>query len=254
MPQLAAFAIAAPGLEPVVAAELERLGIRGSVEAGGVAWSGPMESVARANLWLRSASRVIVRVAEFRARTFWELERHARKLPWEQFIAPRAEVRFRVTSRKSRLYHTDAVAQRLAEAAVSRASASAGASTTEPERTAGTEDDEDGYDEGLGSGQLFVVRVVRDVCTVSADTSGALLHRRGYRQAVAKAPLRETIAAAMLIGSGWPGTAHHPRSWTTGGHGWRISSSSRTHRARSGSARWGRVRCRWSASCSASSR
>jgi putative N6-adenine-specific DNA methylase len=46
---------------------------------------------------------------------------------------------------------------------------------------------------------------VRDVCTISADTSGALLHRRGYRQAVAKAPLRETIAAAMLLGSDWPG-------------------------------------------------
>jgi putative N6-adenine-specific DNA methylase len=52
---------------------------------------------------------------------------------------------------------------------------------------------------------LFVVRLFHDVCTVSADTSGALLHRRGYRQQLAKAPLRETIAAAMLLGAGWPG-------------------------------------------------
>jgi putative N6-adenine-specific DNA methylase len=69
------------------------------------------------------------------------------------------------------------------------------------------DDDADGYeDDDQAGSQLFVVRVVRDVCMVSADSSGALLHRRGYRRAVAKAPLRETLAAAMLIGSDWPGT------------------------------------------------
>jgi putative N6-adenine-specific DNA methylase len=66
--------------------------------------------------------------------------------------------------------------------------------------------DDDGYDDAAEGGQLFVVRVVRDVVSVSVDSSGSLLHRRGYRQAVAKAPLRETIAAAMLLGSEWPGT------------------------------------------------
>lgn len=192
-----AFAVAAPGLEPVVAAELDRLGVSGAVEAGGVAWTGSIDSVARANLWLRTASRVLVRVGEFHARTFWELERHARRLPWQRFVARGAPVRFRVTSRKSRLYHTGAVAQRLAEAA-----------GVEPvDGPAGTRDQDDGYDDDDhddAAGQLFVVRVVRDVCTVSVDTSGALLHRRGYRQAVAKAPLRETIAAAMILGSEWP--------------------------------------------------
>jgi putative N6-adenine-specific DNA methylase len=203
---VAAFAIAAPGLEPIVALELERLGITGAVEAGGVAWNGSMDSVARANLWLRTASRVLVRLGEFRARTFWELERHARKLPWERFAAPGTPVRFRVTSRKSRLYHTDAIAQRLAEAVAARAGTTAGDSTRDRDPSAGTPDDEDGYDDDHASGQLFVVRVVRDICTVSADASGALLYRRGYRQAVAKAPLRETIAAAMLLGSEWPGS------------------------------------------------
>jgi putative N6-adenine-specific DNA methylase len=56
--------------------------------------------------------------------------------------------------------------------------------------------------------QLFVIRVFKDVCTVSADTSGALLHLRGYRQALAKAPLRETLAAGVLLGSGWTGKTH----------------------------------------------
>ena len=63
--------------------------------------------------------------------------------------------------------------------------------------------DED--EEAAAPGQLFVVRFLHDVCTVSADSSGDLLHRRGYRQAVAKAPLRETLAAAMLLGAGWKG-------------------------------------------------
>jgi putative N6-adenine-specific DNA methylase len=201
----ACFAIAAPGLEPLVAAELEALGVHGTIEAGGVAWSGPLESVARANLWLRTASRVVVRVGDFRARTFWELERHARRLPWEQFVAAGAHVRFRVTSRKSRLYHSEAVAERLADATVART----GAVAPRDRRAAdarGTLDDDAGYEDDGAEEQLFVVRLVRDHCTVSADASGALLHRRGYRRAVAKAPVRETIAAAMLLASKWPAT------------------------------------------------
>ncbi len=192
----------------MVASELARLGVVPTVESGGVGWSGPPESVARANLWLRTASRVVVRVGEFRARTFWELERSARKLPWADFIPPGARVRFRVTSRKSRLYHSDAVAERLATAAVSRAQVVLADGGPEGAVSGGTAVDGDGYDDDDDDAavQLFVVRVVRDVCTVSADTSGALLHRRGYRQAVAKAPLRETLAAAMLLGSEWAET------------------------------------------------
>jgi putative N6-adenine-specific DNA methylase len=199
------FAIAAPGLEPLVAAELDGLGLAGTIEPGGVSWRAGLESIARANLWLRTASRVLVRVGEFPARTFWELERHARRLPWSRFVPAGAPVRFRVTSRKSRLYHTGAVAERLGDAAAAYGAVPLrdGAELAAP----GTSDGDGGYDDDGAREQLFVVRLVRDVCTVSADTSGALLHRRGYRQAVAKAPLRETIAAAMLLGSGWPGTA-----------------------------------------------
>jgi putative N6-adenine-specific DNA methylase len=203
---LSAFAITAPGLEPIAAAELARLDIAATIEPGGVGWTGTLESVARANLWLRTVSRVVVRVAEFRARTFHELERHARKVPWERFVAAGAPVRFRVTSRKSRLYHSDAVAERLANAAVARAGVAPAIDRSRRAGLAGTGSDDDGYDDDEAADQLFVVRMVRDVCTVSVDSSGALLHRRGYRQAVAKAPLRETIAAAMLLGSEWPGT------------------------------------------------
>ena len=77
--QHTAFAVTAPGLESLCAAELREWHIRGIAEDGGVAWDGTMESIARANLWLRTASRVLVRVAEFRATAFYELELQAKR-------------------------------------------------------------------------------------------------------------------------------------------------------------------------------
>ena len=79
--RLLLFAVAAPGLEALCAAELRALGIAAAAEPGGAAWEGTMDDLHRANLWLRTASRVVVRAASFRARTFIELERHARKVP-----------------------------------------------------------------------------------------------------------------------------------------------------------------------------
>jgi putative N6-adenine-specific DNA methylase len=178
----------------LVAGELEALGIQARVDEGGVGFTGATDAVARANLWLRTATRVIVRVGTFRAQAFHELERLARAIPWERFIAAGVPVRIRVTSRKSRLYHTGAIQQRFHEALqyrLGRASLLAGAPS---------DDEKEGED-----AQLFVIRVVRDVFTISADSSGALLHQRGYRQAVAKAPVRETLAAAMLLAGGWDG-------------------------------------------------
>ena len=139
----------------------------------------------RSNLWLRTASRVLVRVARFRATAFFELERHARRIPWERFLTDGVAPEFRVTARKSRLYHSDAIAQRLAKAA--------GA----------------GRERSVPSGapaQLFVVRAFQDEFEISADSSGELLHLRGYRQALAKAPLRETLAAALILAAEWDGS------------------------------------------------
>jgi putative N6-adenine-specific DNA methylase len=194
--QVDIFAVTAPGLEQVCAAELAAYGIDGVAEDGGVGWRGELESLYRVNLWSRTASRVIVRAGEFRARTFAELERRAAKLPWARFIAEGAAVQLRVTARKSKLYHSDAIAERFARVLAAQIGA-----RTEAEVEVRVDDDDDA---GAGA-QLVVVRFIRDVCTVSIDASGELLHRRGYRQAVAKAPLRETIAAAMLLATGWRG-------------------------------------------------
>lgn len=196
--RLSCFAVSAPGLEPLTLGELAALGIRGTVDEGGVAWTGSLESVALGNLHLRTASRVLVRVAEFRAKAFFELELQAKRIDWQRFVAPGSAAEFRVTCRKSKLYHSDAVAQRFAEA-VERA-----VPTARIAKSPASDDDDEAPAESYDH-QLFIVRFFHDVCTVSVDSSGALLHLRGYRQQLAKAPLRETLAAAVLLGAGWTG-------------------------------------------------
>lgn len=181
-----AYAVTHPGLETVTAAELLALGIApGESEPGGVPFRTDTAGFYAANLHLRTASRVLLRVATFHAHTFAELERHARKIPWAEYLTAESAVTFRVTSRKSKLYHQDAVAQRLSEAAGHAVPGLRLESEAAP---------------------LFVVRLFRDRCTVSADGSGELLHRRGYRQETAKAPLRETLASALLLAAGWDAT------------------------------------------------
>ncbi len=184
------FAVAAPGLEEIVAGELQALGLAAAAEPGGAGLGPDLRALYEANLRSRTASRILVRIGEFSATAFYELEKRARRIEWERFETGGRPVAFHVTSRASKLYHERAIEERLLEA-VTRAGGTPGAAASEEE-------------EGEHA-QLFVVRVVRDRFLVSADASGALLHRRGYRQAVARAPLRETLAAAMLAASGWDG-------------------------------------------------
>jgi putative N6-adenine-specific DNA methylase len=179
------FAVAAPGLEPIVAKELRALGERPRAEPGGVSWRGDWLSVMRANLWLRSATRVLVRIAKFEATSFAELERNAKRVPWVRYLAMGAAAEFAVTSKKSKLIHTGAIEQRLR----------GGIEDSRPK----TQDPRPKFS------QLFVVRVIRDEFEISADASGELLHMRGYRQAIGKAPIRETLAAALLIAADWNG-------------------------------------------------
>lgn len=176
------FAVAAPGLESIVAAELRALGIDGRVEQGGVSWQGDDASLARAVLHARTAGRILVRVARFRARGFPELERHVKRVDWSRYTHDCDGVVLRVTSTKSRLYHERAIAERLLRVIGRHAAA----------------EDED----AASNAQPFVVRFLRDECVISADAAGPL-HRRGYRQQLARAPLRETLAAAMLHAIGY---------------------------------------------------
>jgi putative N6-adenine-specific DNA methylase len=212
-PRFQIFAPTAPGLESIAAGELKSLGVRGRQEIGGVAFDGDLDRVYQANLWLRTASRVVVRLGQFHASTFYELERRSKKMPWRDFLPEKGSVEVRVTCRKSRLYHSDAVAERVLAAIAASSSSSlelrAGSSVTDEYAVDG---EDDGVDAGSSAGQtqLFIVRIVHDLCEISADSSGELLHRRGYRKEVAKAPLRETLAAAMVLASGWEGRRGEP--------------------------------------------
>ena len=192
-----AWAVAAPGVESLLESELRAIGFADAAASpGGVAFPCDAFGLARANLHSRLASRIVVRLAAFRATAFHELERSARKIEWARFVSPKGAFRLRVTAKKSRLYHSDAIAQRVAEAIV-RAVPNA-----VPVALRGKDDEGDAIESAEASevddSQLFVVRLEHDRCTISADSSGALLHRRGYRLAVARAPLRETLAAAVL--------------------------------------------------------
>lgn len=196
-----AFAVAPPGIAPLIAAELSALGITpGDVSDAGVGFTASRRDVLRANLWLRTASRIIVRLDTFEARDFATLEKRAKSVPWADVLRAGAHVQLRVTCRKSRLYHSDAVAERIgrvieAKVAGSRVDLRA------------NDEERDVVDGDVVLPQLILVRMDRDKCTISADSSGALLSRRGWRLAVAKAPLRETLAATLITASGWDMTS-----------------------------------------------
>lgn len=180
------FAIVSPGLESACAAELAALGVPDlEIVPGGIGFTGRLADLYRASLHLRVASRMVVRLGRFRCRDFPELYRHGCRLPWGRFVRREAPVEFRVTCRASRLLHTARVAETLQAAvdhALGRETAAAGA-----ER------------------QLILVRIIDDVVELSVDSSGELLHRRGYRTSIAAAPLRETLAAGILRLLGWDG-------------------------------------------------
>jgi len=201
---LKVFAVCAPGLEPFMGQELRNLGISPAAaastagehageEEGGFEFSGYRKDIYRANLHLRIASRILVRLDEFYTTTFSELRKKASRLAWEKYIKAGQPVSFHVTCRKSKLYHSDAVAERVQGAIQDHMGKLPAASKLK-----------EGSD---NSPQLIIVRLVNDRCTISVDSSGDLLHRRGYRLETAKAPLRETLAAGLLLASGWDGTA-----------------------------------------------
>jgi len=156
------FAVAAPGLEGVCTRELSGLGIEGVTPvAGGVSFAGGLAEIYRANLWLRTASRVLVRIGSLRTRDFPDFYKKCVRLPWGRFIRPTTRVQVRATSHRSRLNHTDRIAETVQDA-IHRALGSQVAL-------------------GEGPSQIVVVRFEDDQCRISIDSSGELLHRRGYR-------------------------------------------------------------------------
>ncbi len=181
MSRFDAAAICTPGLEVVCENELRALGIKPKPGAHGVVeFKATTRQLYAANLWLRTASRVLIRIAKFKATDFAHLQARAAEVDWSPWIADDYAPQFRITAHKSALFHTDAIAQRLHQVV-------GPPSIGEPE-------------------QPFVVRLDHDIVSVSVDSSGIPLHRRGWRVDIGVAPLRPTMAAALLAFAGWDGT------------------------------------------------
>ncbi|PKN26058.1 MAG: RNA methyltransferase [Deltaproteobacteria bacterium HGW-Deltaproteobacteria-22] len=189
------FAVASPGVESILRAELAGLGAGSPVIVeGGVTFQGDDELLMRANLWSRTASRILLRIAEFPAANLRALASGAGRVDWKEYLGPQHRILVKATCHKSRVYHSGAAAQRVQVAACEVA----GCVRAEVQETSG---------DGAGMAEATVyVRLERDVCMISLDTSGEHLHMRSYRLETAKAPLRENLAAAVLLRASWDGT------------------------------------------------
>lgn len=181
-------ATAAFGLEAVVARELKELGYTEQrVSDGRVQFSGDTAAVCRANIGLRAASRVAIVIGEFEARDFGELFERTKALRWEEWIPVDGEFPVRGRSVKSQLHSVPDCQRIVKKAVVERLKAVYGRERFE----------ESGPRCGIE------VSLLNDLATLTLDTSGAALHRRGYRTYVGEAPLRETLAAALVLLSYW---------------------------------------------------
>jgi putative N6-adenine-specific DNA methylase len=179
------FAVTAPGLEPLCLGELESLGLTGAAIEGGVEFSGRLQAAYLANLWLRAANRILLRIHEFQATSFRALAQEAASFPWELFIAPGTPLRIHVTTHHCRLHHSDAIAERVQNAITERL----------PEY----------FDADARMPLQIFIRGVDDRFTASLDSSGENLYRRGIKTHAGAAPLRETLAAAVLMLAGYSG-------------------------------------------------
>ncbi|QEW18634.1 Ribosomal RNA large subunit methyltransferase L [Marinibacterium anthonyi] len=183
-PPFEIFLSGTPGLEDVLAEEARSAGFADAVAVpGGVTLNGGWAEVWRANLVLRGATRVLVRLVEFRALHLAQLDKRVRRVDWPAVLGAGRAVTVETTCRKSKIYHDGAATQRIATAIG------------------------ESMGEGAGDGPPLQIRarIEDDLCTLSLDSSGEPLHRRGTKLAVGKAPMRETLAASFLRQCGYDG-------------------------------------------------
>lgn len=177
------------GLEAVLKREIVDLGYEiSAVEDGRVTFYGDEDAICRANIFLRTAERILVKVGSFRAVTFEELFEKTKALPWEEFIPKNGKFWVaKAASVKSKLFSPSDIQSIMKKAMVRRLS--------EKYKIEWFPED----------GAAYPVRafLMKDVVTVGIDTSGVSLHKRGYREVSGKAPITETLAAALIMLTPW---------------------------------------------------
>jgi putative N6-adenine-specific DNA methylase len=179
------FLVTAPGLESVLCAEARAKGFEGPTPVmGGVTVKGGWPEVWRANLEIRGAARVLARIAAFRALHLAQLDKRAHKVAWAEILRPDVPFRVEASCKHSRIYHQGAAAQRIEKAIKDQLGAPASPDA-----------------------ELCIkARIDDDLCTISVDTSGESLHKRGHKEEVAKAPMRENLASLFLRQCGYDGS------------------------------------------------
>ncbi|NLM06155.1 MAG: class I SAM-dependent RNA methyltransferase [Tissierellia bacterium] len=177
------------GLEAITKRELIGLGMENvRVEDGKVRFSGDEYDIAKANLWLRTADRVLLEVGEFKALSFTELFDKTREIPWEEYIPEDGNFTVDGSSVKSKLFSISDSQSIVEKAIVERLK----------ENYKGVD-----WFEKTGARYKVKVALLRDIATITIDTTGESLHKRGYRKRQAIAPIKETLAAAMVMLSFW---------------------------------------------------
>lgn len=188
MDSIELMATSAFGLEAVLARELRQLGYNDlTVENGKVSFTGDALAIPRCNIWLRTADRLFIKAGQFPALTFEELFEGTRALPWDELIPEDAEFPVEGKSIKSKLFSVSDCQAIVKKAIVEKMK-------TKYKRSWFPE-----------KGPRFKIQaaLLNDIATISIDTSGAGLHKRGYRLKTGDAPLKETLAAAMILLSRW---------------------------------------------------
>lgn len=188
MSKLQLIATCPMGLEAIVARELKLLGYEDQMtENGRVTFTGDELAICRANLWLRTADRVLIKMGEFKASTFDELFEGTKALPWDRWITEDGEFPAQGRSHKSQLSSVPACQGIVKKAMVEK--------LKERYRREWFPED--------GPRYVAEVSLLNDIATLTLDTTGPSLHKRGYRKLVTEAPLKETLAAAMILLSRW---------------------------------------------------
>ncbi|MBS4190983.1 class I SAM-dependent RNA methyltransferase [Bacillus sp. FJAT-49705] len=176
------------GLEALVAKEVRALGYDCEVENGRITYKGDALAIARSNMWLRTADRIKIKIGEFKATTFDELFEKTKSLPWENYLPENAEFPVTGKSVKSKLFSVSDCQAIVKKAIVERM-------RSHYKKTGWFEE----------NGPLFKIEVAlhKDIALISIDASGSGLHKRGYRAGQGEAPLKETLAAALVMLTNW---------------------------------------------------